>query len=267
MSDLLYTHPSDNVGSLVTPVVFAGTTMNALYPLTRLVDKDPATTAKSSTTGDYRIVWDYTTPQRIDGVWIPMYNWPAGVIPRFEGHTSNTWAGPTVSRSRTTPAYRGDLPRGLFFDIRTDPAYTTTGLQFWSLFVPNAGLITAIGDVYPFRIVRETVNVLAPLDEAVGRRVTMHPRNDGGYFKYDRGTDTYVASGRVLCDDDAYADYDGLHADAKGVFSPFGIVLNPDDATPEGRIVQWPGDFVTSKIEGHRGAGVTWQMVPRGRAL
>lgn len=276
MSDLIYARASDNVAALVTPTAFAGTTINAMYPLTRLIDKDPATAAKSTTTGDFRIVWDFTGTQRVDAVWVPIHNAPAGISMRFEGHASSSWASPTVSATYTVPAYGGDLPRGVYIDITAAGGYSATGLRFWSLFVPNVGIVTAIGEIFIGSVKRTTRNLLVGVTRTRDRRVTMHQRHDGGYFKYDRGSDVWAADGRVIPTTDAeFSDYLTLCEDARGVLYPFPIVLEAHTAVPEGHLVQWLGGFRQVNRSGRPGGPVdtieelsfTWQMVPRGRAL
>lgn len=272
---LWYARRSDNVAGLVTPTPFAGTTINALYPLTRLIDRDPATAAKSSSTGDFRIVWDFTAPQAVAAVWIPIHNAPAGIVMRFEGHTSSAWSTPTVSRNYTVPAYGGDLPRGVFINLTIDPGWSASGLRFWSLFVPNVGLITALGEVFLASQLRTTRNLLIGIQRPRGRVVTMHERNDGGFFKYDRGSNTFMALGRVNVGADEFADYLAIHEDARGSLYPFAVVLNPEQPTPEGYVMQWLGEFNPTNLDvpgpnltGQRDSvDLTWQMVPRGRAL
>lgn len=271
---LWYSRHSDNVSALVTPTLQTGT-INVLRPITRLIDRDPATATKTTSTGDSRWLWSYPAPQRIDGLWLPMYNSPAGTALRLEGHTSNSWASPLVSVSVTVPPYGGDLPRGLFFNVTAHPAYSDSGLQYWSLLVPNAGIITALGEAFLSRQLRTTRNLLIGIERPRGRRVTRHERADGGSFRYDRGTDTFEARGRVNVNAEEYADYLALFEDARGSFYPFAVVLNPEQATPEGYVMQWVGDFAPANtdvpgptLDGQRESiPITWQMVPRGRAL
>jgi len=269
MSDLVYARRTDNVAAAVTPVVFSGTTMNALYPLTRAIDLDPATAAKSSSTGDFRIVWDFTAAQRVDAVWIPMWNALAGVVARFEGHTSNTWGAPTVSRNYTVPAYGGDMPRGAFFDITAAAGYSTSGLRYWSLFVPNTAIITAIGEVFISSQKRTVKNLLVGVSRPRDRRVIRHPRQDGGLFQYDRGSDTFSIEGRVIVNGDDYSDYLALHEDARGSVYPFPVVIEPDATVPEGYLVQWVGGFrqTNRSAPNIEELSFSWQMVYRGRAL
>ena len=262
------------MAATVTPTAHTGT-FNANFPLTRLYDRDPATAAKTTSTGDCRILWDFGAAQRVDAVWIPIHNAVAGTILRFEGHTANTWAPPTVSATHTVQAYGGDLPRGVYIDVTAAVGYTTTGFRYWSLFVPNAGIITALGEIFISSRKRTTRNLLIGLQRPRDRRVTMHERADGGYFKYDRGTDAFTVEGRVIPRTDAeYADYLTLFEDVRGPLYPFPIVLEPWASVPEGRLMQWVGGFRQVNKSGRvsipttiEELSFTWQMVPRGRAL
>lgn len=271
---LYYSRRSDNVAATATPTLHTGT-INANFPLSRLYDRDPATAAKTTSTGDCRILWDYTTARRVDAVWIPIHNAVAGTILRFEGHTANVWTAPTVSATYTVPAYGGDLPRGVYINITTAAGYTTTGFQFWSLFVPNTGIVTALGEIFISTQLRTTRNLLVGLGRPRDRHVTRHARADGGLFQYDRGTDAFTVDGRVIpTTNTVYDDYLALFEDARGAFYPFPIVLDATASVPEGRLVQWVGGFRQSNKSGRVAApttieelAFTWQMVPRGRAL
>jgi hypothetical protein len=269
---LLYARWNDRVAS-VTPTLETGT-INALYPLSRLVNPlgDPALLAKTTSTGDCRVLWSFAGPTRLDGVWLPMYKAAAGTVLRFEGHTSNAWGAPTVSRSKTVPAHRGSgaraLPRGLFIDLRTDPGYTTGGLQYWSLFFPNAGIITALGGIFLASQVREVRNFQYGLARPRERASILHSRNDGGWFVYSRGTDKMRLSGTVLAGTSQYDDLLELHDDCDGATYPFPIVLESHLADAEGFVMRWVSGFeARAEFFVHDTVSAEWAMVPRGRAV
>lgn len=267
MSALVYAWDTDNVAAAVTPTVHTGT-INANFPLSRLYDRDPATAAKTTSTGDCRILWDYTAAQRVDAIWIPIHNAVAGTVIRFEGHTANLWTTPTVSATYTVPAYGGDLPRGVYIDVTTAAGYTTTGFRYWSLFVPNTGIITALGEIFISSRKRTTVNVLQGFRKPRGRLVSHHKRSDGGFFQYDRGVNEVSFSGSIRANSTHYADYLAIFEQAKGSFRAFPIVIDAHEAVPEGFLVQWIGGFdVTEAHITLTSIAFTWQMVPRGRAL
>lgn len=246
---------------------------NALYPVSRAVDRDPATATKSTTTDDYALQWDWTLPQRVDGVWIPMYNMPAGTVVHFQLDAGASWAGspataPTVDATVTVPAYGGDLPRGLFLNITEAAGYSASGFRYGRLYVPNPSQVTAIGEIFIASQIATVPNILIGATRPRGRAVTMHQRNDGGYFKYDRGHGTWQVNGRVYTDADEFADYLAIFEDARGSLYPFAIVINVDEANPEGYVVQWEGEFSPSNMFiDQEELSFTWQMVPRGRAL
>lgn len=266
MSDrnLLYSLPSDNVAALVTPTVVTGT-INSAFPLTRLYDLDPATHVKTTGTGDFRLQWDFTTAQRIDAIWIPMYNMPAGNIPRFEGSASASWGSPTLSASRTVPAYLGGLPRGLFIDLRHVTGYSTSGFRYWSLIIPNPSQITAIGEAFLSKSLRNTRNYAQGLSTTRSRVAYFHPREDDGMFVNDRHTDRFNLAGSVVVDtrDSAIND---LWSDCLGGVLPFPIVLHPEDSVPEGHYVRWMGEWTHQNNEGTIGSvSLPLSMVGRGR--
>lgn len=266
MSDLSYARWSDIVSDAVTPTQETGT-VNANFPLTRANDLDPATATKSTTTGDYALQWDWGSAQRVDAVWIPMYNMPAGTVVHFQLSAAAAWGAPTVDATVTVPAYGGDLPRGLFLDITTASGYSAGGFRYGRLFVPNPSQVTAIGEVVISSRLRTVRNLLGGVRRPRGRKLVLHERNDGGFFRYDRGVSTWRVTGRVHVQAAEYADYLALFEDVRGAFRPFPIVLNPADATPEGFLVQWLDEFAPTNLYNFETLDLTWQMVPRGRAL
>ena len=268
---LWYARPSKNVAALVTPTLNTGT-INALYPITRLIDNDPATATKTTSTGDSRWLWSFAGAQRIDGFWLPMYKAAAGTVIRFEGHTSDLWTAPDISRSLTVPAFRGSgsraLPRGLFIDVRTDPNYTTVGKQYWSLFVPNAGIITALGEAFLASEIETVRHFQYGLNRPRSRNLAQHARADGGWFTYSRGTDAFRWSGSVLAGSTEYDAYLELHEDCDGGRLPFAVVFDSHLANPEGFLMQWASGFgARADFFAHDLVQMEWQMVPRGRAL
>lgn len=264
---LIYARRSWNVAAVGALTQQDGST-NALFPVARAVDRDPATATKSTSTDDYALQWDWTTPQRVDAVWIPMYNMPAGTVVHFQLNAAASWAGPTVDGTVVVPAYGGDLPRGLFLNLTGVAGYSVGGFRYGRLYVPNPSQITAIGEIFIASQIGTLPNLLIGVTRPRGRVLTKHERNDGGYFQYDRGQNTWKANGGVYTDAAEYADYLAIFEDARGSFYPFAIVLHVDEANPEGYVVQWEGEFTPKNMfTDHEELSFTWSMVPRGRAL
>lgn len=261
--DLIYGLPSGRLAGTVTQET--GIT-NSLYPVSRAVDGDPARATKSTSTGDYALQWDFGTAQPVGFALIPMYGIPAGTVVQFQLNSSASWPG-AINVSVTVPAFRGDLPRGLFFDTQAEGG--ESGYRYARLFVPNPGRISAIGDIWIANALLRTRNLFQGLEEYRDRVVTTTPRNDGGAFKYDRGTDIYEPHSAVVSDDDAvFADYEELFHEVRGVYRPFPVVLRPTDPVPEGLYMEWRGGHRIKQTDGDvRSLQVSWAMVPRGRAL
>ncbi len=267
MALLIYAKASDNVAALVTPTQQTGTA-NTLYPVTRVNDGDPGTATKSTGTGDYALLWDWGSAQRVDAVWIPMYNMPAGTVVHFQLNATNSWGTPTVDGTVTVPAYGGDLPRGLFLDLTAVSGYSSGGFRYGRLFVPNPSQITAIGEIFIAKQKRTTRNVFVGVNRPRGRKVTQTDRADGGFFVYDRGVNTWSVKGELTGGATYSADYQEMFEDAKGSYSPFAVVLDTHLTTPEGFIVRWVSDFDPTQfayLQDH--ITLEWAMVPRGRAL
>lgn len=264
---LIYARRSWNVAAAGSLTQQDGTT-NALYPVSRAVDRDPATATKSTSTDDYALQWDWASAQPVQGVWIPMYNMPAGTVVHFQMDAAAAWGSPTVDATVVVPAYGGDLPRGLFLNITEAAGYSVSGFRYGRLYVPNPSQVTAIGEIFIASQIATVPNILIGATRPRGRAVTMHQRNDGGSFKYDRGHGTWKVNGQVYADADEFDDYLAIFEDARGSLYPFAIVLHVDEATPEGYVVQWDGEFSPSNMFiDQEDLSFTWAMVPRGRAL
>lgn len=149
--------PSDNLADGVTPTLSTGSA-DASYPVTNVTDGDVTTPFKASAGGDVRIVFSLGSAQRVDGVFVPMSNIPAGLSGlKWQGHTSDSWSSPDVSVDLTMPAYFSlgpDLdavPESLGKDFRSLYSVAGRTKAFWSLLIPGYGdspeTIAAIGEI------------------------------------------------------------------------------------------------------------------------
>ena len=263
--NLLYSKPSDLVTSLATVALKTGTP-NTVYPISRLTDGDPATHFKTLNTDDVRVTFHFSGAQRLDGVWIPMYNWPAGTVVKFEGNTADSWPG-TFSVSVTVPEFLGDMPRGLFINLFDAVGYSATGFEWWSLLAVNPGQVTSIGEVYLSQNVQGARHLENDVSENRARTVAVNQREDGNTFRDDRGTDQLVFEGSVSVPWAEMKVLRSLWGSVHGEFTPFPIVFEVYEDQPEGVIVRWvsPWRSTWDPSETKFKIDLVFDMVIRGR--
>lgn len=267
--DLLVCRPSDNVAtSGAAWAEFSGTTINVNYPLTRLDLQDPAKGTKSTTTGDFRIVKDFGSAQRIDAVWIPKHNVPAGGTIKIEGHTSNTWGAPACTISYTVPTYLGGLPIGVFVDVRQATGYSTGGFQYWSIYVVNPSQATALTCPILCASLTNLPNLFRGITRPRNRLTVTNLSDDGGEYTYDLGEQGWSVAGQVRAGLTAYAAYLDLWGDCRDNVRQFAVVLDTHLAQPEGFVVKWQGGFSPTNTQKSREMlQITWRQRNRGGAL
>ncbi len=270
LDDFYYAKPSENAAlATYTPTVTLQTaTVNPRYPLSRLTDLDPATHFKCLAASDARIVFAYAGAQPIEAVWIPMHNIPAGTVIRWEGHTSNAWGSPAFSKSFTVPTWFGDLPRGLFINLTTAAGFSAGGFQYNSLFVPNISKPLSIGELFPAVVLRGITHLeyFSQVQQVRTRALIQTPREDGGYFQYDKGRDLYLCKGDVTVRKAMLDLYETLNADSHDGYYGIPVVINVYDTTPEGFYVRWASGFApTFKGADQYTLSLAWEMKGRGR--
>lgn len=146
MPNALYCYASEIVGAGKTVSVTGGT-VDASGPTTNLVDGNPAKACKMSTTTQVRLTTDFGSTQRIDGLLIPIHNIDAAASITLEGNETDSWGSPTLSVAKAVPAYRRDgLPDPLWWDLRAETGYSTSGFRYWSALLPANSIAQAIGE-------------------------------------------------------------------------------------------------------------------------
>ena len=269
---LLYSKPSSNVavtgdvtGNVELSLVTG--TENPYYPLARLIDLDPATSFKTNTSGDCRVQWRYFNgAQRVDAMFIPMYNMPAGTVIRIEGNSAASWGSPAFSTTYTVPAYEGGIPRGIFVNVTEASGYSPSGYTYWSLYIPNTGSPIALGEVHLSSLLEEARHLEDSPEEIRAQLVIEHEREDGGRFVYQRGIQAYVFSGSVEVPLTELADYRALWADTYDGYYPFFVVVHVWEDQPEGFMMLWKGNFQTRHVLGDRYTlTIQWITMSRGR--
>ena len=265
---MIYTLPTENVADDVTPTLSTGTA-DVENPLANLTDGDPAHPFMTTDSAGIRVVWDYTGPQRIDYVSMPMHGIPAGTLALFQMHTADSWGSPDLSGVFTIDTFLDDFPRVQILDVTGVGGYLVGGYRFASLFVPTHSVgITKIGDI-EFWTQKRTlqyslrVGVRAPRE----RLTVVHPRQDGGRFVYDRQLLNRMIVGSVREDIADWDKLEALYAAARGATKPFLVNV---EAAREHYYVWWSGRTLNPSIPDvvkTRNVPIEWTELGRGMPL
>lgn len=123
-----YALRTDEVGASAVPALASGTP-DAEYPVTNLVDNNPARPFKA--TGAWRVTWDFGTPRPIQLVALIHHNFAAGLAGvQFQMNGAADWSAPAFSQAFTVPPYQEDgFPVNLHLDLQaTTPTYRYASL-------------------------------------------------------------------------------------------------------------------------------------------
>lgn len=275
MPDLLlvYGKPSENVASLATLELDSGAA-NANYPLSYLVDgyaHTPFLSAAISTA--VFIHGTFSGAQRIDVVFIPMHNIPAGTNVRFRMHASDDRTNSTVNAAVTVDAWGSDgMPPGIYCDLTGVSGYSSGGFQHFWLEVPSIAQIVAIGELVLYSRKRTFRPFLLGESRSHRRIASVHRTSSGGRIGVvDRRSTERGIRGRLVgeySDQNTIADLLTLYQDCKGPVSPFMAVQHAD-STHAGLWVEWTEEEFAPVYEADRYIPVetSWRERSRGRIL
>lgn len=262
---MIYTLPSENVADSVTPSLDVGTA-DAENPLANLTNNDPAIPFFTTDAIGIRVTWDFTSPQRVDYVSMPMHGLPVGTLARFQMNATDSWGSPSVDGALTISAFLGDFPRVQILDVTGATGYLVGGYRFASLFVPSHGGITKIGDFEIWSQKRELeFSLRFGVQHPTMRKTTIHERQDGGRLVFDHQLLRRSIQGTIRTDDTEYTQLENLHADSKGATVPFLVNVA---AAREHMLVWWAGAFSpTFSQVNTRDVDVDWVELGRGMPL
>lgn len=137
--------PSNNLARAATKTIPTNTA-DGSYPLANLSDGDVTLPFKANATVAVRLVFDCGLPSRVDGMFLPMANIPAGTNGvLWQGHTANSWGAPDVSVPLMIPDFvtlgsgMTPIPESPWANVMD--AYSAAGRtkRYWSLLVPSFG--------------------------------------------------------------------------------------------------------------------------------
>lgn len=142
-SDIITSEATITVGSGITPIV----STDVGYGLSALYDRNPAKPLKFQTTGAIRLVADFGSPRRIEGMAIPHHNFDPGCIVAFQLNTADSWGAPAVSVPLTMPELHLDGHRcSPWVDFTTASGYGTGSYRYASISVGANVSPTKVGE-------------------------------------------------------------------------------------------------------------------------
>jgi hypothetical protein len=231
MAHLLFGHHSDNVAPNATISVFSGTE-DANFPLANLIDLDPSLPGQFTTTTG-RVVFDFTTAQRVDVGAIIHHNLTPGLAGvRIEANATNSWGAPSFSASFVIPAdHEDDMPVNPWLDLTVLPGYSAGGFRYWSIVVANANAeAIALGEIVLVATKRTLVrNIDWGADEPEEWPRIVHETDFKVKTVYPYGTKQRSLFGNIKTTDAGLAALRSFHRDSFGEARAVLIVPDPND--------------------------------------
>jgi hypothetical protein len=241
-----YCRPSDLVASLATITAPLGTvSTDPNYDLTALVDGNPAKPCQFVSGGSPEpacaILFNFGSPQRVDGIAVPSHTFEAGLDVRVQGNAADAWGGPSLDAPLSIAAADLDGHSSQpWADLTTLAGYTTSGFQYWRLYIPSNSVAPQIGQVVLVRQWRTFARGIRwDVVPAVERRYI--PALETAYGVrtcYDMEVKQTRITGIVVGDAEDLLDVRRLLDDAGGPVRPFVVILDDTDPAQGGLLVQ-----------------------------
>lgn len=265
MANALYNLPTDDVGGNATITAQTGTA-DADYPLTNLVDTNPAKPGKLTTTTG-RIMFDFGSARSIDLVALIHTNLTAGLSVKVQANATDSWGAPSIDQAITIPTVPADsYPLNPFLDLT---GISPRSYRYWAIFVSGTNsAAVAIGKVCLIATKRSfTRNIQWGCEEMEVRPTVEHQTTYGVSTVYPLGPRMRYVGGMVRANQTAAAELLALERSAKHRATPFLFVLDP--AVNDALFVRWatpPFRKVNQFLE-TRPIQVAFEEVSRGLAL
>lgn len=231
-----YCLPSDIVTGAATITAVAGTVdTDAHYGLAALHDENPACPCKftDSPVVAVRLVYDFGSPQHLDGFLLPSHNLDSSLAVRFQGNTTSSWGAPPLDRAVTIVAKdRDGHSKRPWVDLSGLATHT---YRYWSLYVPANSVAPKLGETLLVAAWRTfSRGIRWDLKRGVDRLALPSLTTAYGvkrYYRTDAKGDRIV--GTVLGRETDLAAIRELMDDAGGPCSGFAFVLD-DTTTSDG---------------------------------
>lgn len=264
MASAVYGKPSDNVAGNATITAQSGT-VDTDYPLSNLVDDNPAKPGKLTTTTG-RIMFDFGSAQTIQLIALIHTNLTAGLTVKIQANATDSWATPSVDLAITIPTVPDDdYPLNPWLDL-SGAAYS---YRYWAIYISgtNASPV-AIGEVWMQATKRSfTRNILWGCQEMEVHPAVEHATTYGVSTVYSLGPRMRAVRGSVRANQTAAAELLALERDAQHRGLPFLFILDP--AVNDALYVRWasPPFLKTNVFLQTRPIDVAFEEVSRGLYL
>ena len=148
MAISVYSRPSDIITDEATITASTGTVSSETgYGLPSLYDLNPAKPCKFAAPGAIRLVADFGSARRIEGMAVPNHNFDPGVIVSMQLNTADAWVTPAVSVPLTMPALHLDGHRSSpWVNFTTASGYGAGLYRYASLSVGANAAASKVGE-------------------------------------------------------------------------------------------------------------------------
>jgi hypothetical protein len=182
---MLFAYPAD-VLRAVTPT--SDTAVDSDYPLSNLHDGLPTEVTRWTVDTATRLVWDFTTPQTLEGLLLVMHTFDPGASLTLQANATAAWGAPSFSQAVVVPAHADHLPKNITVDLR-GTTLDSVGYRYVSLLIPaNTGTDHAIGELLLIAEWQTTSRPpVWPVRRSDVRRVTRNVTAFGVEHVVDRG--------------------------------------------------------------------------------
>lgn len=235
MASAVYGKPSDNVAGNATITAQSGTA-DSDYPLTNLVDDNPAKPGKLTTTTG-RIMFDFGSAQNIDLVALIHTNLTAGLSVKIQANATDSWGAPSIDQAITIPAVPDDgYPLNPWLDLT---GISPRSYRYWAIQIAGTNsAAAAIGEVWMQATKRSlTRNIQWGAVEMEEHPAVEHRTTYGVSTVYSLGPRMRTVAGMIRANQTALAELIALERDAHHRGSPFLFILDP--AVNDALYVRW----------------------------
>lgn len=238
MATMFYDLPSDKVTGTVSKT---GGTVNAVYPLAN-IDNDEPWNPVIFTANPSRIIWDHTSPVRLDLASFIHCNFPAAYVPVVARGSVIGTPLTSVNVSCIGPDPGDNMPPNPIADLTLATGYGN--YRYTWIDLPVTATLLSLGLVRLSshkRVISDLSTTVRDRDYgAVDREhhpSMERPTDAGVQLGYSRGTRARWASGNLRSDATGYAEYLTLKRATRGRFKPSLFV--PDPSENEAWFVKW----------------------------
>lgn len=241
-----YARPSDIITSLATITVSGASVIaDTAYGLASLYDRNPAIPTKFDGSGPMRLVFDYGTAHRIDGMALPNSNLEPGLALRAELNSADSWVSPAVTVAM--PPGDDDLMghrASPWADFTAASGYSVLGFRYASLYIPANTADIQLGELLVLAQLREfSYAVQFGGDKGAKRRVAEGIETEYGSVrilrrKIKQRLHRFTVKGSTQ----DYEDFQAIADDAGGAALPWFFAWDHEVKTDGGLYARFTPD-------------------------